>query len=61
MIQAGLTPDHSTFTSLILGHSRRRDMDAAFQVFKEMANHGCAQGYEVLILVICEVGNFGIA
>ncbi|KAF8052517.1 hypothetical protein N665_1549s0004 [Sinapis alba] len=62
MIQAGLAPDHVTFTSLILGHCRRHHVDAAFHVFKEMLDHGrCAQCYDKLILEICEVGNLEIA
>ncbi|KAF3527903.1 hypothetical protein DY000_02036946 [Brassica cretica] len=61
MIQAGLAPDHVTFTSLILGHCRRHHVEAAFHVFKEMVDHGCAQCYEKLILEICEVRNLEMA
>ncbi|XP_018467808.1 pentatricopeptide repeat-containing protein At5g65560-like [Raphanus sativus] len=61
MIQAGLAPDHVTFTSLVLGHCRRHHVEAAFRVFNEMVDHGCAQRYEKLILEICGVGNLEIA
>ncbi|KAG2249696.1 hypothetical protein Bca52824_089324 [Brassica carinata] len=61
MIQAGLAPDHVTFTSLILGHCRRHHVEAAFHVFKEMVDHGCAQCYEKLILEICEIRNLEMA
>uniref|UniRef100_M4D402 Pentacotripeptide-repeat region of PRORP domain-containing protein n=2 Tax=Brassica campestris TaxID=3711 RepID=M4D402_BRACM len=61
MIQAGLAPDLVTFTSLVLGHCRRHHVEAAFHVFNEMVDHGCAQCYEKLILEICEVRNLEMA
>ncbi|XP_024004435.1 pentatricopeptide repeat-containing protein At5g65560-like [Eutrema salsugineum] len=36
-------------------------IQAALEVFKEMVDHGCAKGYENLILESCEIGNLEIA
>jgi len=36
IVQAGLSPDTFTYTSLILGHCRNKDVDSAYRVFKLM-------------------------
>lgn len=62
LIQAGLTPDYFTYTSFITGHCRRKEFDAAFQVFKEMSQNGCHRNefsYTQLIYGLCEAKRIG--
>ncbi|CAA7021708.1 unnamed protein product [Microthlaspi erraticum] len=61
MIEAGLSPNLYTFTSSILGHTRKHDKDAASLVLKEMVDHTCGGRYEDLIFGFCEIGNMEIA
>ena len=65
MILSGLAPNLSTFTSLIMGYSRTKDVDAALRVFhKNMVDYGCVPDfkcYEHLILGICFAKKLGLA
>ncbi|CAH8276014.1 unnamed protein product [Arabidopsis lyrata] len=55
MIQAGLDLDYHTYTSFILGYSRRMDVDSAFQVFKDMPCRNVVS-YNHLIHCLCDAG-----
>lgn len=55
MIQAGLALDYHTYTSFILGYTRRMDFDSAFQVFKDMPCRNVVS-YNHLIHFLCEAG-----
>lgn len=66
MIQSGLTPDLSTFTSLIMGYSRISKADAALRVFHRnmVQQYGCVPDlkcYEQLMRGICGANKLGIA
>lgn len=66
MIQSGLTPNLSTFTSLIMGYSRISDADAALRVFHRnvVQQYGCVpdlECYEQLMRGICGANKLGIA
>ncbi|CAE5957297.1 unnamed protein product [Arabidopsis arenosa] len=65
MIQSGLAPNLSTFTSLIMGYSTTKDVDAAIRVFhKNMVEYGCVPDlkcYEHLMLGICCAKKLGLA
>ncbi|CAA7039171.1 unnamed protein product [Microthlaspi erraticum] len=66
MIQSGLTPNLTTFTSLIMGYCRTGDADAALRVFQRnmVQQYGCVPDlkcYEQLMGGICEANKLGIA
>ncbi|XP_010462674.1 PREDICTED: pentatricopeptide repeat-containing protein At5g65560-like [Camelina sativa] len=65
MIQSGFAPNLSTFTSLIMGYSVTKDLEAALRVFhKNMVEHGCvpdSKCYEHLILGLCFTKKLGLA
>ncbi|KAF2285295.1 hypothetical protein GH714_042337 [Hevea brasiliensis] len=57
IVAAGLRPDTFTYTSLILGHCRNKDVNSAYNVFKMMPKKGCRRNevsYANLIHGLCE-------
>ncbi|KAG8362904.1 hypothetical protein BUALT_BualtUnG0025500 [Buddleja alternifolia] len=59
MICRLVKPDSHTYTSFILGHCRRKDVDSANHVFVSMPQKGCRRNevsYNNLMHGLCEVG-----